>query len=237
MRKILLVALIAAVGVASAAPIGTLDIAGTNTVRISATMIDWGPLGTGFGEFIVTGRTGDFTAIPALSTGQIADLNIATAPPGPPLATPIDPFILVPFPAVLFSFNLEQIELGGGPSCVPAPGVGQSCTPTEIVANSPFLLTQTNTGVSVSLSVRGTVTDLSDDSSLPYTGLFTANLVAQNVNTVPELLAAFGPGGPGFVDSSWSAQFQAIPEPGTLFTMVGTMLLFGGSFAARRLRK
>jgi hypothetical protein len=235
LRKIL-VALIAAIGVASAAPIGTLDIAGTDVVRITATMINWGPLGEGTGDFIVTGRSGDYTALPPLAPGEITDLDITTAPPGPPLATPIDPFILVPVPGPMFSFNLERIALGGGPSCTPPPPVGQSCTPSEIVANSPFLLTQTSTGVSVSLSVRGTVTDLSDDTSIPYTGLFTANLTAANVNTVAEVLAAFGPGGPGFVESSWSAQLTSIPEPGTMFTMIGVVLVLGGRFMAKKIR-
>jgi hypothetical protein len=104
------------------------------------------------------------------------------------------------------------------------------------VANSPFLLTQTSTGVSVSLSVRGTVTDLSDDTSIPYTGLFTANLTAANVNTVAEVLAAFGPSGPGFVESSWSAQLTSIPEPGTMFTMIGVVLVLGGRFMAKKIR-
>ena len=237
MRKRVLACLIAAVGVASAAPIGTLDIAGLDIVRISATEIDFGPLGGGTGDFIVTGRTGGYLTIPPVSEGDITDLNIATAPPGPPLAVPIDPFILVPVPGALFSFNLEQILLGGGPSCAVAPGVGGSCTPSEIVPNSPFLLTQTATGVTVSLSLRGTVTDLMDTSSLPYDGLFTLNFTALNQDTVPELLAAFGPGGPGFVDSSWSAQLTSIPEPGTWFTMIGALLVLGSRYGSRILRK
>jgi hypothetical protein len=217
--------------------VGTLDIAGLDVVRISATMIDFGPFGGGNGDFIVVGRTGSYLTIPPISTGEITDLNIATAPPGPPLATPIDPFIIVPTVAPLFSFNLEQIRLGGGPSCAVAPGVGGSCSPTEIVPNTPFLLTQTSTGVTVSLSVSGTVTDLTDASALPYTGLFTLNFTALNQDTIPELLTAFGPGGPGFVDSSWSAQLTSIPEPGTWFAMIGAMLVFGGRYAAKRARK
>ena len=240
MRKILLVALVAATGVASAVPIGTLDIAGLGNVRISATEIDFGPFGGGTGDFVVTAGTQAFSSLALGTPGEITDLNIATAPPGPPLATPINPFIELPG----FTFNLQRIRTGDGPSCASAPAVGQSCSPTEIVANTPFLLTQTNTGVTVSLSLSGIVTDLTGQAS--YEGLFTLNFTAANQDTVPELLAAFGPGGPGFVDSSWSAQFTAtpvggpppvIPEPGTLFTMIGAFLVFGGGYAAKRLRQ
>jgi hypothetical protein len=237
MKRRLLGCFIATLGVVSAAPIGILDIAGLDVVRISTTEIDFGPLGDGTGEFIVTGRTGGYLAIPPASQGEIADLNIATAAPGPPLAVPINPFILVLEPGALFSFNLEQILVGGGPSCAVAPGIGESCTPSEIVPNSPFLLTQTATGVTVSLSLRGRVTDLTGTSSLPYDGLFTANFTALNQDTVPELLAAFGPAGPGFAESSWSAQLTSIPEPGTWFTMMGALVVFGTAYAARKLRK
>ena len=105
-------------------------------------------------------------------------------------------------------------------------------------------MTQTNTGVTVSLSVSGIVTDATGNAN--YEGLFTLNFTPANQDTVPELLAAFGPGGPGFVDSSWSAQFTStaiggpppvIPEPATWFTMVGALLFLGGGYAAKKIRQ
>jgi hypothetical protein len=69
------------------------------------------------------------------------------------------------------------------------------------------------------MSVRGTVTDLLDGTSAPYKGLFTFNITS--VSTIPELLSAFGPGGVGFVESSWSAEFNSIPEPASVFMFLG----------------
>lgn len=246
MRRILAIAVLAAGVLAStmsAAPIGTLDISGVGNIFVSATMIDFGPTGSGWGNFIVTGATLGFdTGVDPLDPGNIRDLDIATAPPGPPLATPIDPFILVPaafgppFPGAgpaVFSFNLERILLGGGPSCVPSPGVGTSCTPTELVANSPFLLSQNPGAVTGSMVVTGTGTDLSDGSTAPYRALFTFNLVG--VSTVPAALAIVAAG--GAVESSWSAQIFAIPEPGTFSLVAGFMLLAAGVYKRRANRK
>jgi len=237
MRRRLLCVIIAAVamvGAAVAGPIGTLDFAGLGVMRISATEIDFSPLGGGTGDFVVTGVSGVFLALPLGALGEITDLDIVTAPPGAPLGTPVDPFVVVPVPGSLFSFSLGQIPLGGGPSCVPAPAVGQSCTPTEVVPNSPFLLTQNAGAVTASFTVRGTLTDLSDSSTAPYAGLFTMNFTQPGADTVAEVLSSFGPLGPGFVESSWSAQFNAaVPEPGTLLVVGGALLMLPG-FLRRR---
>ena len=230
MRKLSLIALLAT-SIAHAVPIGTLDIAGFGNVRISATEIDFGPFGGGNGDFFVTSGTVAFASLAPGTQGTIADLNIVTAPPGVPLNP--RPFIDVG----IFHFDLRRINSAppGAPSCAVAPPPGQSCFPTEIVPNTPFLLTQTNSGVAVSLSLIGNVFDATGAAS--YEGLFTLNFTAANQDTIPELLSAFGPGGPGFVTSSWSAQFTAtplatppppvIPEPGTLLTMAGALLLLG----------
>lgn len=205
-------------GMISAAPVGTLDIAGLGVVQVFADRIDFSPLGGGTGTFIVTGTDGTFTDVPLGTTGTITDLTLAAQPPGVPIN--LANFMVVPAAGPIFRFSLEQILLGGGPSCAGAPGVGQSCTPSEIVPNSPFLLTQTSTGVVVSFSVMGTVTDVRDAAAAPYSGLFSAQLTVENANTVPEVLAAFGPGGAGFVESSWSAQASVVPEP-VSFLLIG----------------
>jgi len=46
-----------------AVPIGTLDVAGSGNVRISATAIDFGPFGGGTGDFFVTNGTVAFSIL------------------------------------------------------------------------------------------------------------------------------------------------------------------------------
>jgi len=208
-------------GLLSASPIGTLDIAGLGVVRVSVSTIDFGPTGGGTGVFVVTATDGSFTTVPLGSDGTIVDLANPPVVPGPPLGSPVTPFFFTPATGTpLFAFNLEQVFLGGGTPCTVAPAVGHSCTPSEIVASSPFVLTQNTGSVSVGFSVRGTVFDLTDGTSAPYVGLFTANLTRAATDTVPEVLAALGPGGPGFIESSWSAEFTTVPEPASL-TLIG----------------
>jgi hypothetical protein len=202
--------------VASAAPVGTLDVAGLGNARISNGGIDFGPLGGGTGNLVVTAGDGSFSVLALGSPGLITDLSFATTTPGPPLVSPMTPFLLAPVAGTTFVLDLRQIALGGGPPCTAPPGVGGSCSPTEIVPNTPFLLTQKQGGVAISFSVNGFVTDLRDGSSAPYTGLFTMNLTRASNDTIPEILAALAPAGPGFVESSWSAEFTVVPEPGTV---------------------
>jgi hypothetical protein len=101
------------------------------------------------------------------------------------------------------------------------------------VGISPFLLTQRDGSVVGSMEIRGRVMDDVSSGSLPYIGLFTFNLVA--VDTVTEALNIVQAG--GAVESSWSAQLVAIPEPGTWFGMLGAMLVFGSRYAVRKLRR
>jgi hypothetical protein len=236
MNKRLLIAVFSVgvvASVASGAPIGTIDIAGLGNVRANLTTIDWHQSIVGSGVFIVTDADGTFASeIGAL--GRITDLNISTAAPGPPLAIPIDPFIQTPTSPVRFVFNLERIFLGGGAPCTPLPPVGGSCTPSNLVPNSPVLLTQNSGSVGGSLSLRGTVTDLLDGRTAPYKGLFTFNLTRREVDTIDEVLTALSNPG-GYVASSWSAELTTlgIPEPAT-FLLCGAVLLAAGRFRRKR---
>jgi hypothetical protein len=219
-------------GLLGATALGTLDITGVGLVQVTGSTIDFSPFGGGVGNFAVTAGTGDYSILSLLATGTITDLADPPDTAGPPLAAPVNPFMIVPDPGAIFSFNLEQILLGGGAPCPPPPAVGSNCTPT-IVPNSPFILTQNADSVGVSFSVRGLVTDLRDDSQAKYVGLFTANLTGTSVNTVPKVLTALV--SPGYVDSSWSASFTStpIPEPATL-ALIGGGLVALVAFGRRR---
>lgn len=219
-------------GIVSASPLGTLDISGIGNVRVGVNFIDFAPLGGGTGVFNVSGTDQNFLGIPLGSLGTIKDLADPPATPGTAILIPS--FITVPTPGTLFTFSLERIFLGGGPACTVAPTVGNSCSPTELVANTPFLLTQNRAGVSVSFSVLGTLTDNRPGAtaplSLPYRGLFTAQFTKPTNDTVPEILASLV--SPGYVESSWSAEFTSVPEP-VSFVLIGGGLI-GLALGARR---
>jgi hypothetical protein len=234
-------------GVAVAAPIsGTLAIAGTDQILITADDIDFGPFGGGTGNFLVTGGTESFSVIPAGTLGLIADLNRTDQPPGDPGFTTgagiLPDFVVVPAGGGpgSFHFDLSEILIGSAPSCNfpggPFPAVGFTCSPTEIVPNTPFTLQQNSGSVSVSMVMRGTVTEVGNPDSSPYTGLLQFGFTALNQNTVQELLTAFTSG--GSVQTSWRADFTAtpIPEPGTFLFGVGALLVVGGRYLGKRVR-
>jgi len=200
---------------ASALTVGTLDVAGLGNARIGNAGIDFGPLGGGTGNLVVTGGDGSFSVLALGSQGLVTDLSFSPTLP-PNFGPPINPFLQVPVPGTTFVLDLRTIDFGRGDPCTPPPALGGSCSPTEVMGNTPFVFTQKQSGVAVSFSVNGFVHDSRDGSNSPYKGLFTMNLTRDGNDTVPEILAALGPGGPGFVESSWSAQFTAIPEPGTV---------------------
>ena len=85
MKRILWITTVLATmcGIASATAIGTLNIAGLDNVRVTASTIDFAPLGPAPGPFIVVPSTGDFDAV-EFATGAITDLALATATPGSP---------------------------------------------------------------------------------------------------------------------------------------------------------
>lgn len=213
---------------ANAAIFGTMNI--TGSVRVDATNIDWIPLAGGTGTFsTIFPATGYFAGIynPAVSpayTGTAKDLNSVSQPVGGAIF--LDSF-LSSFTAPGYgglTFDLTQIFASNAPVCTGAEGLN---TPCAAVAGSPFTLSNTSQGVAVLFSVAGFF-QAPGESDAYATGSYTTQL---NGRTIASVLQTLGTG--GFIDSSYSAEYSAVPEPGT----TGLMMAGLGMLAAAARRK
>jgi hypothetical protein len=211
----------------SAAPIvGTLNLAGQ--VTVSATTINWEASGAVPDAVIVVGGNGYFDllhdGLPFTSYAQALDL---TALP------PVDGF-LHDFvdddgaPAGMYDdleFDLQTIVAPVAPVCTGSEGIDQACS------FGVFTLTPTAGGnVDVRMDITGIWQNATpDDDDTPATGIYTAELVGTNIETIIETIT----GGGSIDDISYSATITSVPEPATLLTFgVGSALL-----AAHRRRR
>lgn len=214
----------------SASAIGSIDFSGLGQVFVTATTIDFSPDGNPSlgvnGTLAVTDRSGDFLAVPLLSVGSIGDIT----GPVPPT---IDPWILIPDPGTIFSFNLENLPLSSAPvACTPLTAAGVACSVGIFTLTQNGVSSPTST-VTASFTANGIVTHTGDGDIANYNGLFSANLALSQFNTIAEVLAAIAAG--GAVNSSWSASLVStpIPEP-TSFLLIGGALV---GLAGLRLRR
>lgn len=218
---------------ASAAITGTMNINGS--VRVSATSIDWIPLGGPSGSFnTVFPGTGFFSGIfnPAVNpayVGTALDLNSVSQPVGTPIF--LDNF-LSSFSAPGYgalTFDLTYIFPSSAAVCTGAEGQN---TPCAAIAGSPFTLTNNATGVAVSFGVQGFFQFPGEVDALA-TGSYTTQI---NGGSIASILTALNPfTGPGFVDASYSAEYTVVPEPATT-ALMGAGLALMGVVAARRKR-
>ncbi|MEO8130694.1 MAG: PEP-CTERM sorting domain-containing protein [Bryobacteraceae bacterium] len=215
---------------ASAGVIGHLDITncGGGDVRVSATAIDFTlPVGGGTGCIITGGTTNVSYAggtLGANVTGTILDLILT---PGNP---PVPGFMT--FNGTPLNFTL--LSLGPGVSNAACSAVLDPNMPScSVGGTTPFILTPTSTGTSVTLSVFGTVSD----GTLPisnFLGAFTTQISSTTPLSIANTILAGGT-----VVSTNSGAFDitltGVPEPGTLsMAALGGLLVL---FAARKRAK
>ena len=121
------------------------------------------------------------------------------------------------------AFDLAAVNGFGPPSpidCFPAsPPVGSSCS---IQPGSPFVLTTTDGGTSVTLQAHGTIVDPNDGKTSDWSGSFTTQINGQTPLQIRNKVIIPG----GFVQSTFSGEFDVVvPEP-------MTMALIGGGLIA-----
>jgi hypothetical protein len=215
----------------SASPIGQFNI--TGTVRVDTTTMEWSHILFGANQALIGGgATGDFAAL-AATTITINDLDSATAPVGVPI-DPAVPFVSFDANPLLGTLDLTFIFKGSYPStdCFnPTPAVDQVCTLD--VVDSPFEFKNDPPPDNISSSATWVFTGKTSDNL----GAWKATFTSQFNDPLQEVVAAFGPSGPGFVTNDYSATFEvtAIPEPET-FGVIGLALL-AIPFAMKRFKK
>lgn len=216
---------------ASADPItGQLNF--TGAVRVTATAIDWVPLGGTEGDLFTTfPGSGYFSNIwqpvSGVNTGDSLDLNAGVLLPLPNFLNDFSS----PNPQYNdLSFTLTGIAIPSVPVCTGGELVGQTCV---AFVGSPFLLTRTTTGTSVEFDVFGFFIDptySADSANNTASGVYTSQLSGLTPIQIRNMILAGQP-----VDASYSAQYTAtaVPEPVSL-TLLGSGLLGIGLRARRR---
>jgi hypothetical protein len=226
---VLLAVLVVLVPTASATIIGTLNTdSGIYGVMVSASQIKWTP-GPTSGLFTTAGGTtltyNSGVPLGVGVTGSILDLAA-------PTTFPVAGFMTYPTIPGL-SFDLTQLGPGSSNTACAGLTQGNSCS---IAPNSPFILTLTSSGTTVTLDALGTVKD-SNGAMSNYLGSFTTQLAAITPGNIQTNFATAGYS----ISSSYSAQFvvtpmeSPVPESSTsMMALAGLGLLLVGRMRLKR---
>lgn len=207
---------------ASAAPVGLLQLSsGGSGVVVTASSIDWLPAGGGTGTMVTDAGTNvSYTGgslVGGGTPGTITDL--------PPVPTAN----FMTFAGHPLVFSLDGLGPGNVNDCGDPVGgfVGSgSCSFTAF--GSPFILTVIDDDTtSVGLGAFGTVTE--GDGVSTWDGSFSTQVQL----SLAEIYDAIYGNGPGFIQSSYSGEFDVnitpVPEP-------ASMALFGLGVTAIAIR-
>jgi hypothetical protein len=202
---------------ASASIIGHLSVANCagGGVTVSFSAIDWSP-----GSPVACLQSGIGTNLSSTVTGPLVPPLVGTINDLPP-ASGI--FGFMTFGTLMF--DLAAVN-GFGPPVVPEcsvnPAVGNSCSIVFMGIQSPFILTTTATGTSVTLLAHGTIADPAGGPVSNWNGAFTTQINGQTPMQIRNTVTAPG----GSISSSFSGEFDVVvPEP-------MTMALIGGGLIA-----
>lgn len=220
----------------SASPIsGTFDIAGT--VTATATTISWtNNLSPPTPQKAVIGPSdlsGSFTGLGGTEV-TIKDLNNSTEPVGTAFSPqPFISFDAAPtLPGLMINFVYPGIYSSGGCSASP-PAVGQTCTPA-IPGGSPFNFVNNPPPGSPEATATWVLAGVTSDGSATWTGNFTSQFNVPFQDVLARLAQS------GSVSDTYSATFTVtpkspVPEPESLFLMLGGLVLVSGSYLKKKL--
>ena len=217
---------------------GQFNINGS--VNVTATTIDWLPLGGPTGQFrTIDPATGSFIGISdpiGTYTGLAKDLT--NPPSGVNVPILVSSFLSAFTSPVLapngltystLIFDLTLIRASTAPTCTGAEAVNVSCSAGPFP--NAFTLKNTGSGTEVDFALEGFFQFTGDVSTRTFgSGLYTTQLNGLSISDV--LTQSSRPGG---FSAAYSANFVAgVPEPATITMLMAGMALIGIKLYHRR---
>lgn len=211
------------------------------SVNVTATTIDWLPLGGPTGQFrTIDPSTGSFVGLSdAVGTYTGTTKDLTNPPSGVNVPIFVGSFLsgftspIIAPNGLSFStliFDLTMIRPATAPTCTGAEAVNVSCSAGPFP--NAFTLKNTGSGTEVDFALEGFFQFTGDISTRTFgSGLYTTQLNGLSIGQV--LTQAGQPGG---FTAAYSANFVAgVPEPGTVSMLLAGLTLIG--LRAYRLRK